>query len=212
MRDDIPRTLVENLPKDLVMGIYDALIAGAERAYTRSKYDNDGHRKTILGNLRNWCMNEEFSKALLAAECTATKLKGNQLVVGKSGIVNVGRINDNNVAWNNLGRSKTRRDLASYNQYFESLIQPGLFDTPDKIPVVTAFFLARFSGSLITQPETPISVEIVIPSADMKHWLFREPVELFLNRYNVVPVQKDDANPTLKRGSIPKDGTEEDDV
>lgn len=209
LNSDIPSTLVKELPKDLIMGIYDSLMAGANRAYTRSQYDEAGHKKTILGNMRNWCMNEEFHKSLAAAGCQPSPLKGNQIVVGKCGIINIGRINDNNVAWNNLTRSKTRKDLAAHNRFIEHLVQPSLLDSPEEIPTATAFFLARFSGSLTVQPESPISIEIVVPSSDMKYWLFNEPVELFLNRYNVIPSQIDKAMAKLKSGVIKKDGTEE---
>lgn len=209
MRQDIPSTLISNLPKDLVMGINDSLYAGAERAFLRAKHDASGHRASILGNMRHWCMNEEFHKALLASGCNPTPLKGNNLVTGKSGIFNVGRINDNNVSWNNLTRAKTRQRLAEHNRFIESLIQPSLFDNPEAITTATVFFLARFSGSFSEQPEAPISIEVVIPSHDMKSWLFRESIGLFLGRYDQGIKQADNAFTTLKANKVKKDGTED---
>lgn len=144
LNTDIPSTLVKAFPKDLVMGVHDGLMAGASRGYTRAKHDNAGHKKTILGYMRNWCMNEEFHTVLTANGCEPTPLRGNNLVVGKHGIFNIGRINDNNVAWNNLTRSKTRRELASHNRFIETLVQPGLFDEPGTIPTATVFFLPVF--------------------------------------------------------------------
>lgn len=209
MSKDIPNTLVSNLAKDLVMGINDALYAGAERAFLRAKHDATGHRASILGNMRHWCMNEEFFKTLLANGCSPSPLKGNNLVTGKSGIFNIGRINDNNVSWNNLTRAKTRQQLAEHNRFIESLIQPGLFDNPQNIPTATVFFLARFSGSFVEQPESPISVELVVPSHDMRSWLFRESIGLFLGRYEQEVLQTDKAFTKLKSKKIQKDGTEE---
>ncbi|XWJ89325.1 hypothetical protein ACRARH_20785 [Phytobacter ursingii] len=209
MRQDIPGTLIDNLSKDLVMGINDSLYAGAERAFLRAKHDASGHRASILGNMRHWCMNEEFYKTLLANECSPTPLKGNNLVTGKCGIFNIGRINDNNVSWNNLTRAKTRQQLAEHNRFIESLIQPGLFGNPEHIPTATVFFLARFSGSFAEQPESPISVELVVPSHDMKSWLFRENIVIFLNRYEQSILQADKAFTKLKSNQIKKDGTEE---
>lgn len=209
MNQDIPATLVTHLPKDLIMGINDSLYAGAERAYLRAKHDASGHRASILGNMRHWCMNEEFFKTLLVNECSPTPLKGNHLVTGKSGIFNLGRINDNNVSWSNLTRAKTRQQLAEHNRYIESLVQPGLFDSPEHIPVATVFFLARFSGSFAEQPESPVSVEVVVPSPDMRSWLFRESIGLFLCRYEQPLPQKDTAFTTLKSKTIRKAGTED---
>nr|ELY6389127.1 hypothetical protein [Cronobacter sakazakii] len=164
MRQDIPGTLISNLTKDLVMGINESLYAGAERAYVRAKHDATGHRASILGNMRHWCMNEEFYKSLLANGCSPSPLKGNNLVTGKSGIFNIGRINDNNVSWNNLTRAKTRQRLAEHNSFIESLVQPSLFENPKNIPTATVFFLARFSGNFAEQPESPLSIELVVPS------------------------------------------------
>jgi len=209
MRQDIPGTLVQNLTKDLVMGINESLYAGAERAYVRAKHDATGHRSSILGNMRHWCMNEEFYKSLLANGCTPSPLKGNNLVTGKSGIFNIGRINDNNVSWNNLTRAKTRQRLAEHNRFIESLVQPSLFGDPDDIPTATVFFLARFSGSFSEQPEAPLSIELVVPSHDMRSWLFREDIAQFLTRYDQAISQSDKALPKLKSNKIKKDGTEE---
>lgn len=209
MFKDIPTTLIDNLPKDLVMGINDSLYAGSERAYIRAKDDATGHRTSILGNMRHWCMNEEFHKSLLANGCSPSPLRGNNLVTGKSGIFNIGRINDNNVSWNNLTRAKTRQRLAEHNRFIESLIQPSLFGDLEAIPTATVFFLARFSGSFLDNPESPISVELVVPSHDMKSWLYREDIISFLTRYETVTLQTDKALPTLKAIKIKKDGTGE---
>ncbi len=191
------------------MGINESLYAGAERAYVRAKHDATGHRASILGNMRHWCMNEEFYKSLLANGCSPSPLKGNNLVTGKSGIFNIGRINDNNVSWNNLTRAKTRQRLAEHNSFIESLVQPSLFENPKNIPTATVFFLARFSGNFAEQPESPLSIELVVPSPDMRAWLFREEIGLFLKRYEQVVTQSDNAFTKLKSNKIKKDGTKD---
>ena len=210
MKDNnIPAMIVRDVPRDLIMGLYDAVVAGSFRAYMRTQYDKAGLKPTMLGNMRNWCINESFYDVLLAHGCMPNPLKGNSIIVGRSGIFTLGRINDNNSSWHNLARSKLRRELAAQNQFIESLVQPSLFGNPESIPVATAFVLARFSGSLTHQPEAPVSIDLVIPSPDMKRWVFCMPLLQLLNLYESAPVQEDNAFGTLRLKGV-KNGGEDD--
>jgi hypothetical protein len=72
--------------------------------------------------------------------------------------------------------------------------------------------VACFSGSLLVQPETPVSIQIAVPDRDMEGWLFRESLDLFIKRYDQKPTtaQDDLAMPKLKKNigkRQNKDGT-----
>ncbi|MEM5431839.1 alpha/beta hydrolase [Cupriavidus oxalaticus] len=149
-------------------------------------------------------MNEAFSDALEAAGASPTPIQGNTVVVGKAGIFTLGRFNISAGIWHNGRCSRARRAMAYGNRAIEPLVQPGLFETralfaaSNEISTDTAFFVACFSGSLKHQPDAPLSVDIAVPEPHMNGWLFREPLALFAQRYEVVTQQLDAAVPVLK--------------
>lgn len=51
-KDSIPDLLLRNIPRGLVMGIEEALAAGAQRAYAAAKGMDDGHLPHIVGQMR----------------------------------------------------------------------------------------------------------------------------------------------------------------
>lgn len=193
----IPELIMANVPRDLLMGIEDALDAGAMRAFTATKDLVTGHRKNALGQMRHFHMNEVFNEALLAAGAEMVPLKGNGVVVGQSGIFKLCRLNISETAWNNSSRSVTRRRLAEDNQAIAHLLQPSLFG-PVEIESGTLFIVACFSGSLSHHPEKPLKIYIAVPDDTLEGWLFREPLETFLSRYEQAPKQVDRAQPKLK--------------
>ncbi|MEM4988459.1 alpha/beta hydrolase [Collimonas sp. H4R21] len=190
--------LVSNIPRDLIMGVEDALQVGALRAYQSASVMNKGHLPHALGQMRHFNMNETFHDALAAADANPTPVRGNSLIVGQSGIFVLSRLNVSSKIWNNAKRSKTRRKLCHANFKIEPLVQPGFFD--DSRPVVegAVFFVASFSGSMRISPESPQSIDIAVPNAEMTSWLFREPLSQYVLRYESTPVQDDQANPILK--------------
>lgn len=191
--------LVESLSRDMLMGIEEAFLIGAERGYAHAKGMNRGHLPNVLGQMRHFHMNETFWEALAAGGANPTPLKGNRVVVGRAGMFNLARFNVSAGLWNNSRRSQTRRALAEANRAIEQLVQPNLFDaTP--VTQGTVFFVACFSGSLSVQPEAPQSVHLAVPDKNMKSWLFQEPISQFLERYYESPAQADNAMPKLKPG------------
>lgn len=207
-KETVPDLLIRNIPRDLVMGVEDALLVGAGRGFKASLGMNDGHRPHALGQMRHFHMNETFFDALAAAGGCPSPIRGNNLVVGRTGIFSLGRFNVSGSVWNGAARSKTRKQLALANKAVEPLVQQGLFDTVQPISAATAFFVASFSGSIAVNPETPLNIDIAVPDSRLKNWLFREPLHQFLARYDVVPAQVDEAFPTLKAGVIKRDGRE----
>ncbi|CRM19645.1 hypothetical protein [Pseudomonas sp. 24 E 13] len=197
----IPELLIRHIPRNIVMGAEDAFEAGALRAYLDTKDMDKNHRKNALGQMRAFRMNESFEQMLLAADAVHTPLKGNGVVLGHAGIFKFGRVNMSATLWNNVKRGATRRQLAEANQAMTQLVQPSLF-APEPITSGTFFFVSCFSGSLTNQPEAPLEIHIAVPDAEMKGWLFREPLSKFLARYDAAPEQVDNAKPKLKTGVL----------
>ena len=181
------------------MAVEDALRQGAFRAYSASVGRENGHLPNVLGQLRHFDMNEGFQRALTAAEAKPSAIRGNELVLGRSGIFTLGRFNIASGCWLNGRRSHTRRQLALANEALEPLVQHSLFDQYTQPSVAVAFFVSCFSGSPRVHADGPVSISIAVPDRDMRGWLFRESLSTFLERYEpAVDDQIDLAKPKLK--------------
>lgn len=210
-KDTIPDLLLRNIPRDVVMGIEEALVVGAQRAFSAARGMDDGHLPSVVGQLRHFHMNESFQRALTVGGATPSPLRGNQIVTGRAGVFTLARFNIKEGIWINGRRSETRRQMSMANAAIEPLVQPELFVdyTPPSKAVV--FFVACFAGSLQIQPESPVSIQLAVPDRQMQGWLFREPLDVFIKRYDEKPMtmQDDLATPKLKKniGTQDKDGT-----
>jgi len=185
--------LMSNIPRDFVLSVDELLFAGAKRAHAASAGMHKGHRPSVLGQMRHFHMNEDFSHALEAIGANPTAIRGNTVVTGRLGIFTLGRFNIKAGLWNNGRRSRTRREMSLANRSVEPLVQPGLFGDVQPITEATVFFVATFGSS-----DAPVSIDIAVPDKDMKGWLFREPLQVFANRYYVIAEQPDNAVPMLK--------------
>ena len=205
--DTIPGLLQRDLPRELILTVEKNLIAGAQLAYAASQGINEGHLPHAVGQSRHFRMNEAFHSALEISGASPTPIRGNDIVIGQSGIFRLARINTRGVFWNNARRSLTRRQMSLANAAIEPLVQPGLFNQYSSPSEAVAFFVACFSGSLRIQPDAPVSIQIAVPDRDMRDWLFREPLNMFLERYEQKPAAQDDlAKPQLKK--IRKQGSD----
>ncbi len=206
-KDSIPDLLQRNVPRTLVMAVEEALGVGAQRAHAASKGMHEGHLPHVVGQLRHFYMNEAFHRALAMGEASPTAIRGNSIVSGRSGVFTLARFNIPDGFWINGRRSHTRRQMSFANKAIEPLVQPELFEQYTAPSDAVAFFVACFSGSLHIQPESPVSVQIAVPNRDMRGWLFKEPLNEFLQRYEQQPsVQDDLAKPKLKK--IKKQGND----
>ena len=205
--DTIPDLLQCNVPRELLMGIEEALSVGAQRAHAASKGMDEGHLPHVVGQLRHFHMNEAFHRALEMGEASPTVIRGNGIVSGRAGVFTLARFNIRDGFWINGRRSHTRRQMSYANKAIEPLVQPELFDQYTAPADAVAFFVACFSGSLHIQPESPVSIQIAVPDREMRGWLFKEPLNAFLKRYEQKPgVQNDLAKPKLKK--IKKQGND----
>jgi len=180
------------------MSIEDALRVGAQRAYSAAKEMDVGHRPSALGQMRHFHMNESFQLALLANGARPSPIRGNNVITGRSGIINLARFNSSLGSWNNSRRSLTRRQMSLANQAIAPLVFGDLFDEYEPPTDITVFFVSTFSGSILLEPELPVSIHIAVPDAMMQGWLFKEDAQVFIQRYEQIPAQVDLVNPTLK--------------
>lgn len=210
-KDTIPDLLVRNIPREVVMGIEEALSAGAQRAYTAARGMDDGHLPSVVGQLRHFHMNESFQRTLAASAASPSPLRGNRIITGRAGVFTLARFNIKEGLWINGRRSQTRKQMSLANVAIEPLVQPELFAEYVPPSEAVVFFVACFAGTLQIQPESPVSVQIAVPDRNMQGWLFREPIDAFVKRYDQKPVtgQDDLAMPKLKKnvGKQDKDGT-----
>lgn len=199
----ITSLLLQHIPRDLIMGVEDALLTGAQRGTNAGSGMADGHRSHAVGQMRHFHMNETFRDALEAAGTNPSQIKGNRVVTAKAGIFALGRFNISNGVWNNGRRSRTRREMAMANLSIEPLVTPDLFDTYQPATKATVFFVGVFDRSVQDTSAVPMSIDVAVPDHELKDWLFKMPTTEFLKLYElqtVADVQLDLAVPLLKPG------------
>ena len=200
---ELPKFLVENISRELVLAIEEGLLASSERAFLASQQANPGHQTNVLGQLRHFHNNEAFHLVLENHGLSPSPIRGNKIITSRSGIGVIGRFNSSEPTFSSGRRSKTRKDMASVNEVIQTLIQPTLFETNATRQFVL-FFVAEFNERM---QEKPAAIWLAVPNSMMTNWLFCERVEDFLSRYELSTPQLDLATPTLKK-RIPKDGTD----
>ena len=209
--ETIPGLLVRNISRDVVLGVEEALVVGAQRAYAAAKGMDKGHLPHALGQLRHFHMNESFQRVLSVNDASPSPLRGNGIVTGRTGLFKIARFNISSGIWANGRRSQTRRQMSLANKVIEPLVQPGIFEIYVPPSEAVAFFAACFSGSPLIQPESPVSIQIAVPDRYMQYWLFKERVADFVMRYDRKTSKQDDlAIPKLKVSidkQLGKDGT-----
>lgn len=197
----IAELLTQHLQRDLVMGIEDALITGARRGYLAGHTMHSGHRRSAIGQSRHFHMNEAFSEALEAAGAEPTPLRGNLIVVGRSGMFSIGRFHSDS-GLKGGSKSQSRKDLAKANTVLENIVSPDLFEVERPPTTGSVFFVSasnpHYNGE---EGEEPLSrIEIGVPASDMSGWVFRESIKIFLQRYELATPQEDNAKVFLKKG------------
>ena len=199
--ETVPSLLMKNISREMLMGVEEALVAGAARAYGAAKVMDHGHQPSALGQLRHFHMNESFHRSLDVGGGSPSPIHGNQIVTGRAGVFTLARFNIKEGLWRNGRRSQTRKQMSMANAAIEPLVQRELFNEYVPPSDAVVFFVACFSGSLAFRPEAPLSIQIAVPDRHMVGWLFREPLDQFLMRYDAKPTgaQEDLAMPKLKK-------------
>lgn len=204
----IEELLISNLPRGLVLSVEEGLEAGAKHAFQAASGMKDGHLSNVVGQMRHFHMNETFFDALESVGATPSPVRGNALVVGRSGIFQIARFNDSQGPWYNAKRSSSRRILAQANRSIEPLVQSSLFELGEPTTLATVFFVAVFSGSMTSSPELPVDIRVAVPDSGMRYWLYCEPISRFIREYDSVIIQEDKANPALKTNARKKQSNE----
>lgn len=183
------------------MSLEEAMLVGAQRAYVASQGMNQGHLPSVVGHMRHFHMNEAFYLALDIGGALPSPLRGNKIVTGKAGIFTLARFNTKYGDWNKGRRSEMRKQISRVNAAIEPLVQPGLFSDYVEPSEAVAFIVACFSESVGNHAMIPASIEIAVPDQHMRGWLFREPVQEFIKRYDppLTIGQQDLAVPKLKK-------------
>lgn len=198
--ESVADLLLENLPRNLILAVEEALLAGAGRAFQAARGMAEGHLPHVVGQLRHFHMNESFHKTLFIAGLDPSPIKGNGIVSATAGIFRVSRFNIPRGFWVNGRRSVTRRHMSWVNRALEPLVQTDMFQGYAPPSEATAFFVGCFSGTPADDPSKNASIQLAVPNRDMTGWLFREPLEEFLGRYDAADItQPDGAHPALKK-------------
>lgn len=210
--ETIASLLLRDIPRDLVMGVEDALFSGAVRGTKAGEGMANGHKPHVVGQMRHFHMNEAFWSALHAAGAEPTPIKGNQVIVGRCGVFRVGRFNVANGIWNNGKRSRSRREMALANRGIEPLVRPDLFEDFKPVTQGCIFFVGVFDRACGHLDAKPISIDVAVPDHRMESWLFRMSTTSLLALYDApAETQPDLAVPTLKTGVLeqptPKTGS-----
>lgn len=210
-KDEIIELLVNNLPKQLVIGIRDGIYVASTRAYEKSKDNHEGHRPYALGLQRHIELNEVLHEIFEANGCSPLKLCSNKIVEAQSGILTIAKETYSGSKWQKAFNSVRKQTLIAENKHIETKVQPDLFSSSSVIPKATVFVVCQYSGSLTQSPDAPIKIELVVPSASAngKSWIFHEEINTFLAHYEPKVHQIDKAMSKLKKGIIKKDGSED---
>ena len=144
-KETIPDLLVRNIPREIIMGIEEALVVGAQRAYVAARGMHDGHLPSVVGQLRHFHMNESFQRALAVNDASPSPIRGNAIVTGRTGVFTLARFNIKEGIWVNGRRSQTRRQMSMANKAIEPLVQPELFADYEPPSEAVVFFVACFA-------------------------------------------------------------------
>ncbi|KMM75577.1 hypothetical protein ACP93_10780 [Xanthomonas sp. NCPPB 1128] len=82
--------------------------------------------------------------------------------------------------WNNSARSKKKLELVQRNALAKRLVQGDLFQRETSITELAIFIVTEGDGA---NGSVPIFVVVTDDTLDFKNTLFREPLSLFLQRY-----------------------------
>lgn len=199
MPDDIATVLREHLTPQLLLSIRDALTSGATRAHASVNLRHKGHMASAVSQIRHFHMNEAFHRALEENGASPTPPSGNTIVTARAGILTTARLNTTHNPLASARRSSSRRLLAKANDVIGRLAQPDLFECRAPVTAATVFFIATFADY---KSALPASLHIAVPDKNIRHWLFMEELDNFINSYTEQPMaQPDLAVPRIKRSA-----------
>lgn len=201
--EKIAELLLADVPKDLLLEVQARFEGAMKRAAELGRSAASGHKSHVIGVNRHFLLNEAFDGALTEFGIPHSPVKGNAIVVGRVGRVNMARLHRGGGEWDNCGRSAGKRKLAKINAPVGRWLQPDMLDNQEiTVSEVTAFMISEHNGQV--DSETQIYIVVTDENFDLKNPLFKEDVAMFLQRYERAEPIVDKAHPTLKVGVIKK--------
>ncbi|RBA22895.1 hypothetical protein EV677_2938 [Herminiimonas fonticola] len=209
---ELKKLITENIPRDALMAFEDAYYAGDEKGRRQASNFVQGHRPSAAGHDKHFFTNEFFFEALQVHGAEPTPLRGTKLVIGRLGIFNIARLNVPGHKWTNLQRSATRKRLAELNDAIaRKYVQSDFFTEAGQPTAGTIFIVGVVDGRDENNISQLTQVMIAVPAADLKSWLYIEPLAEFVKLYDEVEnvVQLDNATPKLKAPTKKQTGNDQ---
>lgn len=185
------------VPRDLWLS-WEQMASGAvERASEISRSFMAGHQASVRGHLRHFALNEVHVKSLDECGIPHPPVRGNGIMVGTVDGTKIARVHMGTGKWNNSGRSKKKLELVQRNALAKRLLQGDFFQSETEITELAIFVVTEGDAA---NGEVPISVVVTDDTLDFRNTLFREPLSLFLQRYQQPQDVVDRVEPKLKAG------------
>jgi hypothetical protein len=198
--EKIGEILSSNIPKELLLHIWESFPCALERAASAARFAHSGHRSSVAGLMRHFNLNEALEASFEAVGIPHEAIRGNRIMFGSVGIATVARVHLNKGPWDNSKRSVGKRKLCARNASAGRLLQPDFLQEKDDPPLAEITMLLVTVGDGGVDGAAMIYVVVTNDEMDLKNPLFREPIDVFLQRYEQAIDVPDTAMPILKPG------------
>jgi hypothetical protein len=198
--EKIGEILSSNIPKELLLHVWESFPGALERAAAAARIAHSGHRSSVAGLMRHFNLNEALEASFEAVGIPHEAIRGNRIMFGSVGIATVARVHMNNGPWDNSKRSVGKRKLCARNASAGRLLQPDFLHEKEETPLAEITMLLVTVGDGGGDDAAMIYVVVTNDEMDLKNPLFREPIDVFLQRYEQVVDVPDTAMPILKPG------------
>ncbi|WP_131721616.1 hypothetical protein [Xanthomonas sp. NCPPB 1128] len=168
------------VPRDFWLSWEQMACGAIKRAAEVSQSFMAGHQASVRGHLRHFALNEVHVKSLDECGIPHPPVRGNGIMVGTIVGTKIARAHMGTSKWNNSARSKKKLELVQRNALAKRLVQGDLFQRETSITELAIFIVTEGDGA---NGSVPIFVVVTDDTLDFKNTLFREPLSLFLQRY-----------------------------
>ena len=193
---DVTTFLKENLDRDVILAVIDAIEASARSSYLQCENADAGHRNAKAGQWRYFDLNERLHQLFNSHDMTSSpELKTGHIFIGKSKKITVGCYNSDSNLLSSGKKSSQRRELASLNSSVDKNYHDDLFSRmPENINELSVFFAYSVNRKYSGKESEPIlnSVTILIPDTMFSSFIYKSSAISLLKLYDKDIVQ--DAN------------------
>lgn len=182
-----------------MLHVWESFLSALERAAASGRIAHSGHRTSVAGLMRHFNLNEALAASFEAVGISHEAVRGNRIMFGSVGIATVARVHLNKGPWDNSKRSVGKRKLCARNASASRLLQPDFLreEVPEILEITMLLVTVGDGGN-----ESPVTIYVVVTNdeMDLKNPLFREPIDVFMQRYEQAVDVPDTAMPVLKPG------------